>query len=144
MVGVLLVRGRLPPGSKNRVTIDLAAFKSPRLCFLAVAVFCFEFIIFGCAALLPSYVRYSRFSVDVQFYSLTVLNSMSLLGRVLPGFAADLFGRFNILLSLVVITIVIMAGVWLPYVNFLLALAFESIPWLSISSSSPKEPIGTR
>ncbi|OQE40168.1 hypothetical protein PENCOP_c006G05774 [Penicillium coprophilum] len=115
MVGVLLVKGRLPTGSKSRVTIDLAAFKSPRLCFLAVAVFCFEFIIFGCAALLPSYVRYSGFSVDVQFYSLTVLNSMSLLGRVLPGIAADLFGRFNILLSLVLITIIIMAGVWLPY-----------------------------
>ncbi|KAJ5826585.1 hypothetical protein N7447_003348 [Penicillium robsamsonii] len=114
-LGVLLVRGRLPTGTKSRVTIDLAAFKSPRLCFLTVAVFCFEFIIFGCAALLPSYVRYSGFSVDLQFYSLTVLNSMSLLGRVLPGFAADMFGRFNILLSLVVITIVIMAAVWLPY-----------------------------
>jgi MFS family permease len=114
-VGIVLVRGRLPTGNKRRVTIDFAAFKSPRLCFLALAVFSFEFIIFGCAALLPSYVRYSGFSVDLQFYSLTVLNSMSLLGRVLPGLAADQLGRFNILLSLVVLTIIIMAGVWLPY-----------------------------
>ncbi|KAI9039882.1 putative MFS monocarboxylate transporter [Aspergillus affinis] len=115
IVGILLIRGRLPAGQKSRVTIDLRAFKSPRLCFLAIAVFSFEFIIFGCAALLPSYVRYSGFSLDVQFYSLTVLNSMSLLGRVLPGFAADQVGRFNILLVLVIITMIIMAGVWLPY-----------------------------
>ncbi|CAG7924988.1 unnamed protein product [Penicillium olsonii] len=114
-VGILLVRGRLPAGTRSRATIDFAAFKSPRLCFLAGAVFSFEFIIFGCAALLPSYVRYSGFSLDVQFYSLTVLNSMSLLGRVLPGFAADMVGRFNILLILVVITMIILAGVWLPY-----------------------------
>jgi len=40
---------------------------------------------------------------------------MSLLGRVLPGLAADQLGRFNILLSLVVLTMIIMAGVWLPY-----------------------------
>lgn len=47
--------------------------------------------------------------------SLTVLNSMSFLGRVLPGFSADLFGRFNILLSLVIMTLVVMAAVWLPF-----------------------------
>ncbi|PLB48785.1 monocarboxylate permease-like protein, mch4 [Aspergillus steynii IBT 23096] len=114
IIGIMLVRGRLPNGQKSRVTIDLGAFKSPRLCFLAVAVFSFEFIIFGCAALLPAYVRYSGFSLDLQFYSLTVLNSMSLLGRVLPGFVADKVGRFNILLALVAITMIIMAGVWLP------------------------------
>lgn len=114
-IGIVLVRGRLPAANNSKATIDLRAFKSPRLCFLAVAVFSFEFIIFGCAALLPSYVRYSGFSLNAQFYSLTVLNSMSLLGRVLPGVAADLVGRFNILLILVVITLIILAGVWLPY-----------------------------
>lgn len=86
MIGILLVRGRLPISQRSRVTIDLRAFKSPRLCFLAVAVFSFEFIIFDCAALLPAHVRYSGFSLDVQIYSLTVLNSMSLLGRILPKF----------------------------------------------------------
>ncbi|KAJ5145690.1 uncharacterized protein N7515_000254 [Penicillium bovifimosum] len=99
-LGVLLVKGRLPPSSKKRVAIDIRALASPRLCFLATAVFSFEFIIFGCAALLPTYVRYAKFSEDIQFYSLTLLNAMSLFGRVLPGFAADQVGRFNILLRI--------------------------------------------
>ncbi|KAJ5155284.1 MFS monocarboxylate transporter [Penicillium capsulatum] len=115
LVGIALVKGRLPSGTKSRATIDFAAFKSPRLCFLAVAVFAFEFIIFGCAALLPTYVRYTGRSLDMQFYSLTVLNGMSLVGRVLPGFAADQVGRFNILLSLAAITLVIMGAVWIPF-----------------------------
>lgn len=115
IVGIALVKGRLPVGTTSRATIDFAAFKSPRLCFLAVAVFAFEFIIFGCAALLPTYVRYTGRSVDMQFYSLTVLNGMSLVGRVLPGFAADQVGRFNILLSLAAITLVIMGAVWIPF-----------------------------
>lgn len=115
ILGIALVKGRLPVGTKGRATIDFAAFKSPRLCFLAVAVFAFEFIIFGCAALLPTYVRYTGRSQDMQFYSLTVLNGMSLVGRVLPGFAADQLGRFNILLSLAAITLVIMGAVWIPF-----------------------------
>ncbi|CAG8220038.1 unnamed protein product [Penicillium salamii] len=132
---------RLPTSTKSRATIDFAAFKSPRLCFLAVAVFSFEFIIFGCAALLPSYVRYSGFPTNAQFYSLTVLNSMSLVGRVLPGFAADQVGRFNILLILVIITMIILAGVWLPYgshdeVTLYVVVAifgFGSGGWLSLA-----------
>lgn len=116
-VGIALVKGRLlrSGGSVRKSTIDLRAFRSPRLCFLAVAVFSFEFIIFGCAALLPTYVRYAGLCSDVQFFSLTVLNSMSFLGRVVPGFAADLVGRFNILLTLVTLTLLIMAAVWLPF-----------------------------
>ncbi|KAL2869571.1 putative MFS monocarboxylate transporter [Aspergillus lucknowensis] len=113
-VGIALVKGRLPPSPLSRATIDIRAFKSPRLCFLAVAVFAFEFIIFGCAALLPTYVRYANLPEDVQFYSLTVLNTMSMLGRILPGFAADLVGRFNILTTLVALTLLVMAALWLP------------------------------
>ncbi|KAE8154689.1 major facilitator superfamily domain-containing protein [Aspergillus avenaceus] len=114
-LGFTLIKRRLPASTQSRATVDLRAFKSPRLCFLAVAVFSFEFIIFGCAALLPTYVRYAGLPTDIQFYSLTVLNAMSFMGRVLPGIAADLLGRFNILLSLVVLTLLIMAAVWLPF-----------------------------
>lgn len=115
-LGVLLVRGRLPPsGRTSKATIDFRAFKSLGLSFLTVAVFSFEFIIFGCAALLPTYVRFAGMSTDTQFYSLTVLNGMSLIGRTFPGFAADKVGRFNVLLCLVVITLIAMAAVWLPF-----------------------------
>ncbi|PYH38663.1 MFS general substrate transporter [Aspergillus neoniger CBS 115656] len=111
---IILVKGRLPAASNSKATIDFRAFGSPRLCFLTVAVFSLEFIIFGCAALLPTYVRFAGFPTDVQFYSLTVLNCFGLVGRVLPGFAADKIGRFNILLCLVLLTFIIMATVWLP------------------------------
>lgn len=114
-VGIFLVKGRLPVRTVSKAMIDFRAFREPRLCFLAVAVFAFEFIIFGCAALLPTYVRYTGLDLNVQFYSLTVLNSMSLMGRVLPGFAADQVGRFNILLFLALITLLVMSAVWIPF-----------------------------
>ncbi|PYI08347.1 MFS general substrate transporter [Aspergillus sclerotiicarbonarius CBS 121057] len=141
ILGVMLVRGRLPTGGPSKATIDFRAFRSLRLCFLTVAVFSFEFIIFGCAALLPTYVRFAGMSTNVQFYSLTVLNSMSLLGRVLPGFAADKVGRFNVLLCLVVVTLIVMAAVWLPFgsrdeVTLYVVVAifgFGSGGWLSLA-----------
>lgn len=140
-LGVFLVKGRHPTSSHSRVTIDIRALASPRLCFLAAAVFSFEFIIFGCAALLPTYVRYAGLDKNVQFYSLTLLNGMSLFGRVLPGFAADQVGRFNILLSMVCVTLIIMAAVWLPYgshdeVTLYIVIAifgFGSGGWLSLA-----------
>lgn len=140
ILGVIMVRGRLP-GRSSKATIDFRAFQSLRLFFLAVAVFSFEFIIFGCAALLPTYVRFAGMSTTVQFYSLTVLNSMSFMGRVLPGFAADQFGRFNILLCLVLVTLIIMAGVWLPWGSHNAAtlyavvaiFGFSSGGWLSLA-----------
>jgi MFS family permease len=139
-LGVIMVRGRLP-GRASKAMIDFRAFRSLRLCFLTVAVFSFEFIIFGCAALLPTYVRFAGMSTTVQFYSLTVLNSMSFMGRVLPGFAADQFGRFNVLLCLVVVTMVVMAAVWLPWgsrndATFYAVVAifgFSSGGWLSLA-----------
>ncbi|KAL2841000.1 MFS general substrate transporter [Aspergillus pseudoustus] len=112
--GIFLVKGRLAPSPLSRSTIDLKSFKSPRLGFLALAVFAFEFIIFGCAALVPTYIRFAGLPENTQYYSLTILNGMSLFGRILPGFAADLVGRFNILLSLVTMTLIVMTAVWLP------------------------------
>lgn len=113
--GILLVKGRLPKNKAPRVMVDFGVFASARLTFLSIAVFAFEFIIFGCAALLPTYVRYAGFSSNTQFYSLSVLNGLSLFGRTLPGFAADMFGRFNMLLFLIIITLTTMATVWLPF-----------------------------
>ncbi|KAJ5921460.1 hypothetical protein N7466_009786 [Penicillium verhagenii] len=141
LLGMLLVKARLPRSSNSRATIDIRALASPRLCFLAVAVFSFEFIIFGCAALLPTYVRYAGLDENVQYYSLAVLNGMSFFGRVLPGFAADQVGRFNILLSMVCVTLIIMAGVWVPYgshdeVTLYVVVAifgFGSGGWLSLA-----------
>ncbi|KAJ5668936.1 MFS monocarboxylate transporter [Penicillium macrosclerotiorum] len=115
LFGIVLVKGRLPAGNVSRAVIDFRAFQEPRLCFLAVAVFAFEFIIFGCASLLPTYVRYTGLDLNVQYYSLAVLNSMSALGRILPGLAADQVGRFNVLLTLAMMTLLIMAAVWIPF-----------------------------
>ncbi|RDL31536.1 Monocarboxylate transporter [Venustampulla echinocandica] len=151
LAGTMLVKPRLPIGRQRRVAIDFRAFKSPRLCFLAVAVFSFEFIIFGCAALLPTYVRYSGLSLDTQYYSLTVLNSMSLIGRVIPGFAADRVGRFNILLSLVLITLIVMAAVWLPFGSrnegtlyaVVAIFGFGSGGWLSLAPVCAGQLCGT-
>lgn len=140
-IGIFFVKGRLPKSGMARKTIDFRVFASARLSFLAVAVFSFEFVIFGCLALLPTYLRFAGFSPDTQIYSLSLLNSMSFLGRTLPGFLADRVGRFNILLLLVTMTLITMAGVWLPagssskaIIYVVVALfGFGSGGWLSLA-----------
>lgn len=68
-------------------------------------------------------------------------NAMSLMGRVLPGFAADQFGRFNVLLCLVVVTLIVMTAVWLPWGSHndatlyavVAIFGFSSGGWLSLA-----------
>ncbi|KAK5046343.1 hypothetical protein LTR84_008487 [Exophiala bonariae] len=140
-VGILLVKGRSPKRETAKSIIDFRVFKTASFTFLAIAVFTFEFIIFGCAALLPTYVRFAGFGEDTQFYTLAVLNGMSFLGRTLPGFAADRIGRFNVLLILVSTTMLMMAVIWLPFgsssVGTIYAVAalfgFGSGGWLSLA-----------
>ncbi|KAL4796085.1 major facilitator superfamily domain-containing protein [Aspergillus venezuelensis] len=150
-LGVVLVQGRgqhlstAAPDSRTRppakATIDFSVFRSPRLALLTAAVFSFEFIIFGCAALLPTYVRFAGMSSTTQFLSLTVLNSTSLLGRVLPGLLADMAGRFNVLTMLVLLTLLVMAAIWLPFGDssertlyaVVAIFGFSSGGWLSLA-----------
>ncbi|KAL4938533.1 hypothetical protein BDV06DRAFT_231699 [Aspergillus oleicola] len=146
--GVLLVQGRgqhLSTGTSRvgppKATIDFKVFRSPRLTLLTAAVFSFEFIIFGCAALLPTYVRFVGMPSTTQFFSLTVLNSTSLLGRVLPGLLADIIGRFNILTILVLLTLIVMSTIWLPFGSssestlyaVVAIFGFSSGGWLSLA-----------
>ncbi|KAL5341880.1 hypothetical protein BJX70DRAFT_395247 [Aspergillus crustosus] len=98
------ITNRTPPTAK--ATINFNVLRSLCLCLLTAAVFSFEFIIVGCAALLPAYV---------PFAGLTITTHTILLGRMLPGLLADQIGRFNILLVLVSATLLVTSAVWPPF-----------------------------
>jgi MFS family permease len=48
-------------------------------------------------------------------YLVSILNAASVFGRTLPAYAADRYiGRFNILITMAIITTVLVLGVWIP------------------------------
>ena len=117
VVGNILIKARLPPSAeaKRRSMVSLSIYADLRLGLFTVAVFGFEVVLFGALGILPTYATLTTsFSPDTGFYLIAILNGVSCLGRILPGYVADKVGRFNTLAIMIVFTLVFMLALWLP------------------------------
>ena len=95
--------------------VSLSIYADLRLGLFTVAVFGFEVVLFGALGILPTYATLTTsFSPDTGFYLIAILNGVSCLGRILPGYVADKVGRFNTLAIMIVFTLVFMLALWLP------------------------------
>jgi len=117
VIGNVLMKARLPPSrGKRRGIISLSIFGDLRFSLLTLAVFGFEVVLFGALGILPTYASVSTdYPADTGFYLISVMNGVSCLGRIIPGFLADRYGRFNVLLVSILGTLVLMLVIWLPF-----------------------------
>jgi MFS family permease len=118
VIGNILIKARLPPSAeaKKKAIISLSIYSDLRLSLFTVSVFGFEVVLFGALGILPTYATLTTsFSADTGFYLIAILNGVSCLGRILPGYAADKIGRFNTLAVMIVFTLVFMLVLWLPF-----------------------------
>ncbi|PSN72056.1 MFS general substrate transporter [Corynespora cassiicola Philippines] len=115
--GNILMKARIPPtaAAKKKAIISLSIFGDLRFSLFTISVFGFEIVLFGGLGIFPTYATLATdFSPDTGFYLISILNGVSCLGRILPGYAADKIGRFNTLLIMIVFTLVFMLALWLP------------------------------
>lgn len=117
IAGNILMRARIPPSAaaKKKAIISLSIYGDLRLSLFTLSVFGFEVVLFGALGILPTYATLStNFPPETSFYLISVLNGVSCLGRLLPGYAADKIGRFNTLFVMIIFTLVFMLVLWLP------------------------------
>jgi MFS family permease len=112
--GILLVRSRLPPARNATAHPDLRIFRQLPFLFAAIGLFLLEFSLFIPLAYVSTYAMHVGFSEDFAYHLLPIMNAGSVLGRVLPGYYADVFGPFNTCMFSVVLSIVACLCVWLP------------------------------
>jgi MFS family permease len=60
-----------------------------------LAMFVTYFGIFAPIFYLPSFATGQGFSTTLAFYTASIMNGASLVGRIIPGFVADKYGKFN-------------------------------------------------
>ncbi|KAF2244355.1 MFS general substrate transporter [Trematosphaeria pertusa] len=117
VIGNILMKARIPPtpAAKKKAIISLSIFGDLRFSLFTISVFGFEVVLFGGLGILPTYATLStNYPADTGFYLISVLNGVSCLGRILPGYLADKIGRFNTLLIMIIFTLVVMLVLWLP------------------------------
>lgn len=116
-ISLLVLRRRLPPPTKSRSLLDLAALKEPPfLVFSFGLFFCFVGLYFPFFYLQSYFTSYLHNDNSLAFYIFAVLNATSVLGRITPGLVADRIGGLNTLVPISLLA-TILAFVWIAVRN---------------------------
>jgi len=110
----ILVHSRLKPLSDASASIDLAALLEPTFAFTTLGVFLTQWGIFVPISYLTSYAMAIGIEDSFAYQLLPIFNAGSVLGRWLPNYAADKFGRFNVMFITTLSCVVIALGLWFP------------------------------
>ncbi|KAJ9095514.1 hypothetical protein QFC19_007495 [Naganishia cerealis] len=127
VVGFLLVRDRrhiLHPGQTHSSigdltmqiirSIDFTAFRQKIYTCLVLALLGNGFAFLVTQTYLPLYAVFHGYNESQAYLLLVVFNSLSIPGRVLPGWMADRYGRFNTLCLISSLSTIMHFVIWLP------------------------------
>ncbi|KAI4868690.1 MFS general substrate transporter [Hypoxylon rubiginosum] len=114
-VANLLVRSRLPP-SRHPMSVmpDWSLFKDLKFSFCCAGIWFMEWGIFTPLTYIVSYAAAHGQDPNDAYTLLALLNAGSFLGRFLPGFLADRWGRFNVITLTNALCVVTILALWLP------------------------------
>lgn len=128
LVAVALMKTRLPRDKRTKgAQIDFRAFKDVRFTLTTIAVFLIEWAWFVPLTYLGSYALAHGVSETFSYQLLALLNAGSILGRAVPGFLADRFGRFNVMIVTATVCAISCLVIWLPAQSHLAPIIFFAL-----------------
>lgn len=110
---VLLLKTRIPP-KKADVRMDFMALREIPFSVLSVAIILVDFALLIPLTYLPSYALAHGMDSSLAYQLASILNGASILGRALPGYFADRYGRLNVMALTSFVCSVFTLGLWLP------------------------------
>jgi len=117
----LCIKTRLPPpvGPDGKPKVgsvwpDFTVFKDARFAFSSIGIFFMEWGLFVPLTFIVSYAAAHGQDATESYLLLSYLNAGSVAGRILPGFLADKFGRFNTVIVTITLCVVTVFAMWLP------------------------------
>ncbi|KAH5054810.1 hypothetical protein HBI26_132470 [Parastagonospora nodorum] len=111
LLGVMLLKTRLPRSSRAGVTLDWRGFRDARFVLTMAAIFVLDWAVLVPPAYITTYA--SAMGLEgVARHILAILNAASIFGRGLPGPVADRIGRFNVMVVCSAICTASIFGLW--------------------------------
>lgn len=101
-------------GSFFKGALDLSIVKDVRFVFLTLAVFFAEIISISSLTYLTSYGLDHGVNESNAYLLITLVNVCGIPSRLLSGVLADLYGRFNVMIVMSILTTIVIYGIWLP------------------------------
>ena len=111
----LFLRARLPPsGDKVGLWPSLTPLKDLRIALCTAGIFLMEWGLFVPVAYISSYASLHVASKpSLSFTVVALLNTGSFFGRWLPGLLADRLGRFNVIVTTILLCALSVLCIWL-------------------------------
>ncbi|KAJ7186811.1 MFS general substrate transporter [Mycena filopes] len=95
--GFVCCSRRLPPRKIDRI-VDIRVFEDRAYCFLVLGITLISLGLYAPLSYGVTYAVANGVSADLAFYSLSILNAVSLAGRLLPNLIAQRVGPINMLI----------------------------------------------
>ena len=115
IIANLLIRSRLPPKPGGSVLPDFRIFRDVSFLLVTIGVFLEEWGLFVPITYLTTYALSSRAVSQAFAYQLiAIFNVGSFFGRWVPGYVADILGRFNTMILALIICTLSAIALWLP------------------------------
>ncbi|KAJ7151801.1 major facilitator superfamily domain-containing protein [Mycena crocata] len=96
--GFVCCSSRLPPRKSGGV-VDFSVFQDRAYCFLVLGASLVGIGLYAPVSYGVTYAVAHGVSQDLAFYSLSILNALSLVGRLLPNIIAQRVGPMNVLIT---------------------------------------------
>ncbi|KAB8208115.1 major facilitator superfamily domain-containing protein [Aspergillus parasiticus] len=111
---ILFLKTRLPPKKLGGGKIDIRALRETPFSLLTVAIFLIDFALLIPLTYLTSYAESHNMQESLAYQLVSILNAASILGRVVPGYFADRYGRFNVMVVTTLVCTIFTLALWLP------------------------------
>lgn len=115
-IACLTIRSRLPPKRGANIIPSLRIFKdgTGALFWTTVGIFMLEWGLFIPIAYLTQYSMAVGVSNSFSYQIMAIFNAGSVLGRWVPGYVADRWGRYNTMLITIMGCLISIFAFWLP------------------------------
>ena len=113
LAACFLLRNRLSLSGKTGAMIDLKALRNDKYGMTTLAIFLIEFAVFIPLTYISSYAIHVGIAPQKAYRMVAFLNAASVLGRAVPGYVADRFGRFNIMACTSLVCSLFIFTLWL-------------------------------
>ncbi|PKX89075.1 MCT family MFS transporter [Aspergillus novofumigatus IBT 16806] len=111
--GALLQRSRLEHRKTSRWMIDLRPLCEPVFTLTTIGIMFADIGATIPLTYLTSYARANGMTISQSYTLMSILNGTSILGRLIPGYAADRYGRFNAMVVTTAVSGILTLSLWL-------------------------------
>lgn len=155
-IACLTVKARLPPRPRPFIIKEYTdSLREVPMILTVLGIFFFVWGMFLPFNYILLQAHSAGMSPHLVKYLLPILNAVSILGRILPGMAADRLGRYNVMICITFISGLFCLAVWIPVKSiagilvFVVIFGFSSGGFISLAPTliaqiSDIKQIGTR